>query len=58
MFTKIRMKEYVKLAGVLGNTLVRRDARGTSWMLKDGRVVSEVKDGDGWSWWVNQKEST
>lgn len=48
---RIEAREYVRHAGKIGNTLIRRDNRGTSWMLPDGSVVSERYDGQDWSWW-------
>lgn len=50
--TKIPMKLYARLAGQLGVTNIRRDRNGTSWMLPDGRVVSERVVEGGWEYYL------
>jgi hypothetical protein len=46
------MKLYARLAGQLGVTNIRRDRNGTSWMLPDGRVVSERVVEGGWEYYL------
>jgi hypothetical protein len=49
---RITEREYVKLAGRLDVSILRRDLRGTSWMLPDGRVVSEKLVDGGWEYYL------
>jgi hypothetical protein len=49
---RISEREYVKLAGQIGGTILRRDKNGTSWMLPDGRVVSEKNVEGGWEYYL------
>jgi len=49
---RIRMKDYERLAGVLGGVRIRAGEQGSSWMLPDGNLVAERYDGQEWSWYL------
>lgn len=50
MHATISEDMFVKLAGQIGVVGFRRHANGSSWMLPDGRIVSEMWDGKTWQY--------
>lgn len=49
-FAFISMKQFVNLVGHIGVECFRRHNNGSSWLLPDGRIASELLVKDKWCW--------
>lgn len=49
---QISERRYAKLAGTLYGVRIRQDRKGSTWMLLDGSVVTEMVVPDGWVYYL------
>jgi len=54
MHKPITMETFVELVGRMDAQPFRRHSNGSSWLLPDGRIASEMWNGKEWVWRITE----